>query len=78
MDKQERATNDLREEIRTGFARADRRINELDKKLSGKIEAIENDIKEIYAMITELQALFPSQKKFAKLSLEQKILQTHA
>jgi hypothetical protein len=78
MDKQEQATNNLRDEMRSGFISTDRRTDDLDKKLSGKIEAIENDVKEIYAMINKLQTLSLAEKKFAKLSLEQKILKTHA
>lgn len=78
MDKQEGETNDLRSEMRAGFASVNKRIDDLDDKLSGKVEAVENDIKELYAMVAILQNVSMPDKKFAKLSLEQKILQTHA
>jgi uncharacterized coiled-coil protein SlyX len=78
MGKQERTTNELRDELRASATSLHRRIDEVETNLTGKIEALENDIKEIYIMIAKLQTLPPAEKKFAKLSLEQKILQSHA
>jgi K+/H+ antiporter YhaU regulatory subunit KhtT len=53
----------------------------LDRKLKpvlGKLEAIENDVKEIYKMISDLQHSVFTNKSFSEKSVEQKILITHA
>lgn len=42
--------------------------------LKGEIEALRNDIKDIYEMIAEIQRETITDKSFAKLSLERKLL----
>lgn len=49
-------------------------ITEAIKPLEGEIRALRNDIKEIYVMIAQLQGRVISDKKFEKLSLEDKLL----
>lgn len=52
----------------------------LDKKLDpvlGKLEALENDVKEIYYMIAKLEKSESVSNKFSKLSVEQKILKMY-
>ena len=46
--------------------------------LHGEVEALRNDIKEIYAMIADLQKETSTSKSFKKSSLEEKILRLHA
>lgn len=46
--------------------------------LDGRVEAIENDIKELYEMVADLQKAKQENHNFDKLSLEKKVLQTHA
>jgi hypothetical protein len=50
--------------------------NLLDKidELGGRVEALENDVKEIYGMITEIQKMLLPEKEFKKFSIEQKLL----
>lgn len=45
--------------------------------LAGKVEALENDVKEIYEMLAEMHGDQQSTNKFLKLSLENKILKTY-
>jgi len=52
-----------------------------DRKLApvmGELEALRNDIKEIYAMIAELQSGVITDKTFQKLTVEQKLLRLNA
>jgi predicted nucleic acid-binding Zn-ribbon protein len=70
MDRQEKATNDLRDELRSTASSLHQRFDQLE----GKVEAIENDIKDIYVMLAEV----PSDNKFAKLSIEKKLLKAHS
>ncbi|MFZ2544703.1 MAG: hypothetical protein WAW80_01880 [Candidatus Saccharimonadales bacterium] len=44
-------------------------------RLEGRIEALEADTKEIYYMLADLQKATGLDRKFAKLSLEQKLFQ---
>jgi len=46
--------------------------------LAGEIEALRNDIKEIYNMITELQRGTVTDASFQKLTLEEKLLRLNA
>ncbi|MCA9344249.1 hypothetical protein KC946_00270 [Candidatus Saccharibacteria bacterium] len=46
--------------------------------LRGDIEALSNDIKEIYEMISELQSSTITDKSFKKKSLEDKLLTVNA
>ncbi|MGC1177196.1 MAG: hypothetical protein WA843_03945 [Candidatus Saccharimonadales bacterium] len=46
LDENERATKELRNEVRAGFGMVNRRLIILE----GKVEALENDVKELYQM----------------------------
>ena len=64
----------IRDEIESVIAaRIEPRFDSLD----GSIEALNNDIKDIYEMITELQKLTRPVAHFEKHDLEQKILTTY-
>lgn len=65
--------NLFRDEFRSGIAPFEQKLD----VVAGRIEALENDIKEIYEMIAELQRDQQSTNKFLKLSLEDKILKTY-
>jgi hypothetical protein len=47
-------------------------VEETINPLRGDIEALNNDIKEIYSMISDLQDNIAPGKQFQKLSLEEK------
>lgn len=53
-------------------------VEETVNPLRGDIEALNNDIKEIYAMISELQSKMIPDKQFQKLSLEEKLLKLNS
>jgi phage shock protein A len=64
----------VREEMESIVSvRVDPRFDSLD----GRLEALDNDIKDIYKMISELQKLTRSVAHFEKYDLEQKILKTY-
>lgn len=46
--------------------------------IQGELEALRNDLKEIYEMIADLKSATISDKDFKKLSLEKKILTLNA
>ena len=48
------------------------------KPLQGELEALRNDIKEIYDMISDLQNKILPEKQFQKLSVEQKLLKLNS
>jgi hypothetical protein len=48
------------------------------RPLQGKLEALSNDIKEIYGMISDLQNKTLPEKQFQKLSVEQKLLKVNS
>ena len=48
------------------------------KPISGELEALSNDIKEIYEMISELQHSVITDKDFKKLSTEKQLLTLNA
>ncbi|OGL34870.1 hypothetical protein A3F65_04120 [Candidatus Saccharibacteria bacterium RIFCSPHIGHO2_12_FULL_47_16b] len=48
------------------------------KPLEGKLEAIENDVKEIYAMLKQMKSSVITDKNFAKVSVEAKLLRLNA
>lgn len=54
-------------------ARIEPRFDSLD----GRIEALDNDVKDIYKMISELQKLTRQAAHFEKYDLEQKVLKTY-
>jgi ABC-type cobalamin/Fe3+-siderophores transport system ATPase subunit len=46
--------------------------------LEGRLEALENDIKEIYTMLKDLQGSAITDKNFRKLSLKKRLLTINA
>lgn len=64
----------VREEIESAIsARIEPRFDSLD----GRLETLENDIKDIYEMISDLQKLTRQVAHFEKYDLEQKILKSY-
>lgn len=55
-----------------------RQTDEAIRPIQGELEALRNDIKDIYDMIAELQKTVGSDEPFQKLSIEKKILRMHA
>ena len=53
-------------------------VEETVSPVKGELEALGNDIKEIYDMIASLQRDPSSKESFSKLGIEQKILQLHS
>lgn len=53
-------------------------VEPLIKPLSNEIQALRNDIKDIYDMISELQSSTITDKEFKKRSLEEKLLTLNA
>jgi hypothetical protein len=53
-------------------------VEETVSPVKGKLEALGNDIKEIYDMIANMQKNPNSKGSFSKLGIEQKILQLHS
>lgn len=53
-------------------------VEETVNPLRGDLEALSNDIKDIYEMISKLQKSSGSNEPFEKLSIEKKILKMHA
>jgi hypothetical protein len=47
-------------------------------RLEVRIDALENDVREIYSMLVGVQKDKSASNKFAKKSIEEKILQTHS
>lgn len=47
-------------------------------RLEGKLEALENDVKEIYKMLTDIQKQTSADKTFMKLSVEAKLFRLNA
>lgn len=52
-------------------------VEETVQPIAGELEALKNDIKEIYGMIAELQTS-PENTSFEKLKLENKIIKLHS
>ena len=52
-------------------------VKEEVSPISGELEALSNDIKEIYTMIDDVQKKSSGFGSFEKLSLEKKMLQLH-
>lgn len=53
-------------------------VEETVNPLRGDIEALNNEIKEIYAMISDLQSKMIPDKQFQKLNLEEKLLKLNS
>ncbi|HJP81180.1 MAG TPA: hypothetical protein VJ841_02200 [Candidatus Saccharimonadales bacterium] len=51
-----------------------RQLDERLRPLQGEIEALRNDVKEIYGMIAELQSKIEPDSTFQKMTIEQKLL----
>lgn len=66
---------DIRNIIESALAKQN---TEIIKPLQGELEAIRNDIKDIYFMISDLQHNTITDKEFKKLSLEKKLLALNA
>lgn len=52
-------------------------VEETVNPIKGDLEALSNDIKEIYGMIANIQRSTSPSKSFEKLSIEAKILKLH-
>ncbi len=55
-----------------------REVKQILHTMDGRMEALENDVRELYGMVADLQKAKKENHKFNKLPLEKKILQTHA
>ncbi len=64
----------IREEIDSAITT---RIDPRFDKLEGRVQALDNDVKDIYEMISELQKLTRQVAHFEKYDLEQKILKSY-
>ncbi len=53
-------------------------IEETVSPIKGELEALRNDIKEIYEMIAVVQKNSTSKQSFQKLSVEEKLLNLHS
>lgn len=53
-------------------------VEEAVEPIHGKLNALHNDIKEIYDMLADLQHSTITDKKFSKLSIEEKLLKLNA
>jgi hypothetical protein len=53
-------------------------VEESVNPLRGDIEALSNDIKDIYEMIAKLEKAVVGDQSFQKLSVEKKLLRLHA
>ena len=53
-------------------------VEETISPIRGDLEALSNDIKDIYEMIADLQKKSAGNESFQKLSIEKKILRLHA
>lgn len=66
---------ELKEDV--GILKADmREVKDRLSHLEGRVEAIEADVKELYIMLKAQRPTY-ADKKFAKLSVEQKVLQMY-
>lgn len=54
-----------------------RQTEEAIKPIQGELEALRNDIKDIYDMITDLQKESTIDNTFQKLSVEKKLMKLH-
>lgn len=52
-------------------------VKEVISPLEGKLEALENDVKEIYSMLSELQKNPKDSTSFRKPNIEAKLLSLH-
>ena len=65
----------VRDEVRSAISTE---MNPKLEKIEGELEALRNDIKELYDMISDLQGSSITDDDFKKLSLEEKLLTLNA
>lgn len=63
--------NEIRNVIESALTR---QSNEIIEPIKNELQALRNDIKEIYNMLSELQSKATPNEQFDELSLEQKLL----
>ena len=67
--------SEIRNIIESALAR---QSAEIVKPIQNELEALRNDIKEIYDMLSELEGKVTPDEQFGKLSLEQKLLKLNS
>lgn len=68
------------EEVGEDVAYLKSEVNILKKRfdeLDGRVTALENDVKEIYKLLTQTETLTEEERRLQNLTLEKKILLTH-
>jgi peptidoglycan hydrolase CwlO-like protein len=70
-------TNDLNEIKNIVESALSKQSSEVIRPIQDEVEALRNDIGEIYDMIANLQKTSKTKQAFQKLSLEDKILDLH-
>ena len=70
-------TNDLDEIKNIIESSLAKQSQEVIKPIQGELEALGNDIKKIYEMISDIQKNSRNRQSFEKLSLEEKLLNLH-
>ena len=69
----------IREVIKTELTITVREaVKEELRPISGELEALRNDVKEIYGMLSGLEGKVAPDEQFSKLSLEQKLLKLNS
>jgi hypothetical protein len=67
--------NEIRNIIETALTR---QSDEIVKPIQNEIQALRNDIKEIYDMLSDLQGRVTPDEQFHSLALEQKLLKLNS
>lgn len=67
--------NEIRNVIESALAH---QSSEIIKPIQNELQALRNDIKEIYDMLSGLEDKVASDEQFSKLSLEQKLLKLNS
>jgi hypothetical protein len=67
--------NEIRNVIESALAR---QTNEIIVPIQNEIQALRNDIKEIYDMLSEFQVKIVPDERFQKLSVEEKLLKLNS
>lgn len=55
-----------------------KQTSEIIKPIQGELEALRNDIKEIYDMLADIQGALLPDNQFEKLNIEQKLLKLNS
>lgn len=71
-------TNDLNEIRNIVESALNKQTDDAIKPVQDELQALRNDIKEIYDMISDMQSEILPKKQFIKLSIEQKLLKLNA